>query len=77
MACKKCKNITPENCEPCDFEIPASCIVDLEVPECFDAEDNLQSILDALCEFFADGVTGTFTNPTSITVVNGVITSVS
>lgn len=75
--CKDCAEVIPEDCEPCDFEIPASC-VDVDSLECLDIDENdLQSVLDEICSFFEGGFTGTVSNPTSITVINGVITDVS
>lgn len=85
MSCKpKCQEIEIVECtedDLCLFELPSTCVtIESTGFEFFsesDGEVTLQAILDELDGLLAQGFSGTVANPTSITVVNGVVTDVS
>lgn len=85
MACKakKCQEVVVETCEDdlCEFLLSSECVTidstDFEFFNESDGEVTLQTILDELDGLLAQGVTGTFSNPTSVTILNGIIVDIS
>ena len=81
MGCGNCQDINEEDCESvvCKISIPASCVVVAPMDCCGEfEEDTAQNVILKFCNRIdGTGFTGTVLNPTSVTVVCGLITDAS